>query len=148
MGIFSLPFELSSCRGSLFKAAIFPSRQLQKVTWEDGVLRSKCRLLWSGDLLYRGEEMLPKQRLLHREGGVQLPGRDRLLRAGKLLRARTMYWVRLLRQRGAVLSSNLLILFPDHIYLVRLPKSLQEFSLGTWLGFAHFATVGSTYLPD
>merc|ERR1711974_272276 len=42
----------------------------------------------------------------------------------KLLRARTMYWVRLLRQRGAVLSSNLLILFPDHIYLVRLPKSL------------------------
>merc|ERR1711974_448683 len=72
----------------------------------------------------------------------------RLLRAGKLLRARTMYWVRLLWQRGAVLSSNLLILFPDHIYLVRLPKSLQEFSLGTWLGFAHFATVGSTYLPD
>merc|ERR1711909_173307 len=39
----------------------FPYTQFQKVSFEDGLLRSKCRLLWSGNLLHRGKEVLPKQ---------------------------------------------------------------------------------------
>merc|ERR1712179_562425 len=48
----------------------FPYTQFQKVSFEDGLLRSKCRLLWSGNLLHRGKEVLPKQRLLNKKNAL------------------------------------------------------------------------------
>jgi len=78
------------------------------------MLRSSSKMLPSGELLHRDQEVLPKRCLLHKQGGLQLPGRDSLLQSGELLRAGILCWLRLLRQGCPLLWSSLVL--PQSVY--------------------------------
>jgi len=97
------------------------------------MLRSSSKMLPSGELLHRDQEVLPKRCLLHKQGGLQLPGRDWLLQSGQLLRAGILCWVCLLRQGCPLLWSSLVHPLSVYTYIC---FSLSEWdcSLSEWDG--------------
>jgi len=97
------------------------------------MLRSSSKMLPSGELLHRDQEVLPKRCLLHKQGGLQLPGRDWLLQSGQLLRAGILCWVCLLRQGCPLLWSSLV--HPLSVYKnICFSLSEWDYSLPEWDG--------------